>query len=129
MPTPRKKAAALRYEGSGSPKVVAAGRGLIAERILAAAKEAGVPIREDEALAGRRHRCAEDRFRRTCAPHRTGAIQASAMQLDQTMPRRAPRCTDEEQIRRRSAFRNNLRGDLLIESGRIRRMTYRKRDG
>ena len=51
MPTRRKKAAALRYEGSGSPKVVAAGRGLIAERILAAAKEAGVPIREDEALA------------------------------------------------------------------------------
>ena len=51
MPTPRKKAAALRYEGSGSPKVVAAGRGLIAEKILAAAKEAGVPIREDEALA------------------------------------------------------------------------------
>jgi flagellar biosynthesis protein len=51
MPTPRKRAAALRYEGTGAPKVVAAGRGLIAEKILAAAKEAGVPIREDEALA------------------------------------------------------------------------------
>ena len=52
MPTPRKKAAALRYEGgSGAPKVVAAGRGLIAEKILAAAREAGVPIREDAALA------------------------------------------------------------------------------
>jgi len=54
MPTPekRKRAAALRYEGgSASPKVVAAGRGLIAEKILAAATEAGVPIREDEALA------------------------------------------------------------------------------
>jgi len=51
MPTPRKRAAALRYEGAGAPKVVAAGRGLIAEKILAAAKEAGVPIREDEALA------------------------------------------------------------------------------
>jgi flagellar biosynthesis protein len=53
MPTPEKKrrAAALRYEGAGAPKVVAAGRGLIAEKILAAAKEAGVPIREDAALA------------------------------------------------------------------------------
>ncbi len=51
MPTPRKRAAALRYTGGGAPNVVAAGRGLIAERILAAAKEAGVPIREDAALA------------------------------------------------------------------------------
>ena len=51
MPTPRKRAAALRYEGTGAPKVVAAGRGLIAEKILAAAKEAGVPVREDQALA------------------------------------------------------------------------------
>jgi flagellar biosynthesis protein len=52
MPTPRKKrAAALRYEGTGAPKVVAAGRGLIAEKILAAAREAGVPVREDTALA------------------------------------------------------------------------------
>ena len=51
MPTPRKRAAALRYEGTSAPKVVAAGRGLIAEKILAAAKEAGVPIREDAALA------------------------------------------------------------------------------
>jgi flagellar biosynthesis protein len=51
MPTPRKRAAALRYEGTGAPKVVAAGRGLIAEKILAAAREAGVPIREDAALA------------------------------------------------------------------------------
>jgi flagellar biosynthesis protein len=51
MPTPRKRAAALRYEGTGAPKVVAAGRGPIAEKILAAAKEAGVPIREDAALA------------------------------------------------------------------------------
>jgi flagellar biosynthesis protein len=51
MPTPRKRAAALRYEGKGAPKVVAAGRGLIAEKILAAAREAGVPVREDAALA------------------------------------------------------------------------------
>jgi flagellar biosynthesis protein len=53
MSTPERgtRAAALRYEGSGSPKVTAAGRGLIAERILEEAKRAGVPIREDRALA------------------------------------------------------------------------------
>ena len=53
MSTPErgKRAAALRYEGGGSPKVTAAGRGLIAERILEEAKKAGVPIREDKALA------------------------------------------------------------------------------
>jgi flagellar biosynthesis protein len=50
MSTP-KRAAALRYEGGGSPKVTAAGRGLIAEKILEEAKKAGVPIREDKALA------------------------------------------------------------------------------
>ncbi len=31
--------------------MLASGRGLIAERILAAAREAGIPIREDAALA------------------------------------------------------------------------------
>jgi flagellar biosynthesis protein len=56
MPTPerspRHSASALRYsEGSGAPEVVATGRGLIAERIVAAAKEAGIPIREDAVLA------------------------------------------------------------------------------
>jgi flagellar biosynthesis protein len=52
MPDPPKKAAALRYEpGSSAPKVTAAGKGLIAERILEEAKKAGVPIREDKALA------------------------------------------------------------------------------
>ena len=45
------RAAALRYEGEGAPKVVASGRNLIAERIVAAAKEAGVPLRSDPALA------------------------------------------------------------------------------
>lgn len=45
-------AAALRYEQGGkAPKVVAAGRAQIAERILEAARAAGVPIREDPALA------------------------------------------------------------------------------
>ena len=51
MSTRRKRAAALRYEGSGAPKVTAAGRGLIAETILEEARRAGVPIREDKALA------------------------------------------------------------------------------
>lgn len=48
----RKHAAALRYEqGSNAPKVVAAGREQIAEKILEAARAAGVPVREDPALA------------------------------------------------------------------------------
>ena len=50
MSTP-KRAAALRYEpGSNAPRVTAAGRGLIAEKILEEARKAGVPIREDKAL-------------------------------------------------------------------------------
>jgi flagellar biosynthesis protein len=57
MPDEPKVAAALRHEGGAeAPKVVAAGRALLAERILEAAREAGVPIQEDamlaEALAG-----------------------------------------------------------------------------
>ena len=48
----RKQAAALRYEAGGAaPKVVASGRQQVADRILEAAREAGVPIREDPALA------------------------------------------------------------------------------
>jgi flagellar biosynthesis protein len=47
----RKRAAALRYEGGGTPRVTAAGKGLIAEKILEEAKKAGLPIREDKALA------------------------------------------------------------------------------
>ena len=46
-----KRAAALHYEGSGAPRVVAAGRGEIAKRIVELAEEAGVPVREDAALA------------------------------------------------------------------------------
>ena len=48
---PERRAAALRYDGAGAPSVVAAGRGLLAEKILAAAREAGVPVREDADLA------------------------------------------------------------------------------
>ena len=49
MSQPR-RAAALRYDGRDAPRVVATGRGLVAEKILEAAREAGVPLREDPAL-------------------------------------------------------------------------------
>lgn len=53
MPEPSRpqRAAALRYTGDGAPQVVAAGRGHTAETILARAREAGVPVHEDPALA------------------------------------------------------------------------------
>jgi flagellar biosynthesis protein len=53
MPRPEQRhAAALRYDGDGgAPKIVAAGRGEIAKRIIEEAKAAGVPIRDDAALA------------------------------------------------------------------------------
>jgi flagellar biosynthesis protein len=45
-----KRAAALRYDGRDAPRVVATGKGLVAEKILEAAREAGVPLREDAML-------------------------------------------------------------------------------
>jgi flagellar biosynthesis protein len=45
-----RRASALKYEGVGAPKIVASGRGLIADRIVAAARSAGVAVREDSAL-------------------------------------------------------------------------------
>jgi flagellar biosynthesis protein len=49
---PRRRAHALSYEpGASAPKITATGSGLIADRIIAAAREAGVPIRSDPALA------------------------------------------------------------------------------
>ncbi|MDR2182038.1 MAG: EscU/YscU/HrcU family type III secretion system export apparatus switch protein [Treponema sp.] len=52
MPDRSKKAAALAWEGGESaPRVSAAGRGFQAERLVAAAREAGVAIVEDPALA------------------------------------------------------------------------------
>jgi flagellar biosynthesis protein len=55
MPEPRRprRAAALRYEAGSdqAPRVVAAGSGVVAERILAEARAAGVPVRDDAALA------------------------------------------------------------------------------
>lgn len=48
-----KKAAALSYEKGqdGAPKVVASGRGHIAERIINIAKENNVPLFKDESSA------------------------------------------------------------------------------
>jgi flagellar biosynthesis protein len=47
----RRRATALRYErGHRAPEVVATGAGLVADRILAAAREAGIPVRHDPAL-------------------------------------------------------------------------------
>lgn len=47
----RRKASALSYGGGQAPpRVVAAGQGVVADRILEIATAAGVPIREDAAL-------------------------------------------------------------------------------
>jgi flagellar biosynthesis protein len=49
---PRKRATALRYlPGSRAPIVTATGAGVIADRIIEAAQDAGVPVRRDPALA------------------------------------------------------------------------------
>jgi flagellar biosynthesis protein len=47
----RNVTAALRYTGDGAPQVIAAGRGALAGRILERAREAGVPVHHDPALA------------------------------------------------------------------------------
>lgn len=47
-----KQAIALEYDPKDdAPKVVASGRGLLAERIIEKAKEAAVPIHQDDKLA------------------------------------------------------------------------------
>jgi flagellar biosynthesis protein len=55
MPKPprQRRAAALRYDAGAdqAPRVVATGKGLIADRIIAEARAAGVPVRDDAALA------------------------------------------------------------------------------
>jgi flagellar biosynthesis protein len=45
------RAAALRYEDGATPRVVAAGRGEVARRIVEEARAAGVPVRDDALLA------------------------------------------------------------------------------
>ncbi len=53
QPPRARRAAALRYDAGAdaAPRVVASGRGLVAERIIAEARAAGVPVRDDAALA------------------------------------------------------------------------------
>jgi flagellar biosynthesis protein len=52
MPEPPRRAAALRYsDGDAAPEVVASGGGETAQRIVQAARAAGVAVREDAALA------------------------------------------------------------------------------
>jgi len=53
MASPPKKAVALRYdrEKDRAPHVVAKGRGAVAEKIMALAREADVPLRNDPDLA------------------------------------------------------------------------------
>lgn len=51
--TTKKTAIALQYEkGYEAPTVIATGKGHIAERIIEGAKEADIPIYEDDKLAG-----------------------------------------------------------------------------
>jgi flagellar biosynthesis protein len=52
-PEKARRAAALRYDKdkNGAPTVIAAGAGLIADRIVEIAREQGLPVREDPALA------------------------------------------------------------------------------
>jgi flagellar biosynthesis protein len=45
-------AVALHYDRSGAPRVVAKGRGSIGAKIIEVAKEHGIPIEENEVLAG-----------------------------------------------------------------------------
>ena len=49
----RRHAAALHYDADrgGAPQVVAAGSGIVAERIIALAREHGVPVHDDAGLA------------------------------------------------------------------------------
>lgn len=48
----KKTAVALRYmPGDEAPQVIASGKGILAEKILEKAKEADVPVYEDEKLA------------------------------------------------------------------------------
>ena len=47
---PRKKSVALNYDHVGAPTITATGEGLIAQEIIERAREANVPIVENERL-------------------------------------------------------------------------------
>jgi len=46
----KKQAVALRYDGKSAPRVTAKGDGLIAQQIIATAKEHGIPLEQNEQL-------------------------------------------------------------------------------
>lgn len=48
----KRKAIALQYDGYAVPVVTAKGDGELAERIIATAKEHGIPLEEDPVLIG-----------------------------------------------------------------------------
>ena len=48
----RQLAVALHYDRTGAPRVVAKGKGSIGAKIIEVAKEHGIPIEENEVLAG-----------------------------------------------------------------------------
>lgn len=48
--TPQKIAVALEYDGENAPQVSASGFGELAEKIIAAADQAGIPLHEDKQL-------------------------------------------------------------------------------
>ena len=50
--TKRQLAVALHYDRPGAPRVVAKGKGAIGAKIIEVAEEHGVPIEENEVLAG-----------------------------------------------------------------------------
>ncbi len=45
-------AVALHYTGRGAPRITAKGSGLVAQNIIETARQHGVPLEEDAALAG-----------------------------------------------------------------------------
>ena len=51
MSNDRRLAVALQYDAPGAPRVVAAGRGLVGEKIIAAAEAHGVPLEHNPLLA------------------------------------------------------------------------------
>ncbi|MFZ3005150.1 MAG: EscU/YscU/HrcU family type III secretion system export apparatus switch protein [Phenylobacterium sp.] len=51
MSNDRRLAVALQYDAPGAPRVVAAGRGLVGERIIATAQAHGVPLEHNPLLA------------------------------------------------------------------------------
>ena len=51
-PAKSQLAVALHYDRTGAPRVVAKGKGSLGEKIIEVAREHGIPIEENEVLAG-----------------------------------------------------------------------------